>query len=266
MCTVVYPMATLGESFDDYLANRVAKDHRRALKKAQQMGLEFKPASLDHLREFYDTLLVPYARARHTERAHLPTWEDIEHVREHLSLHLLHEDGKPIAGYLLLQSRRHNSAELWRMGIDETLLADKKKLRAVGAAMDADALQQTMAQGLEKFSLGPTAPVLNAGELVNKRRWGCSLHTPEHYPRCQVAFTSARKFELLNHRPLVCVRAEEPYGLTAASQPAHLGAVQHTIKTGSGEKMGKFTVLHPVDYRPDIQHLGKGKIELRKVS
>ena len=222
-----------GASYASYIENHVAQDLRRALKKANALGIFIREGSLrDELRAFYDTLLVPFARARHGDRAHLPTWDQVEGCAHRATLYLAEREGAVIAGYLLLTSPIRSRGDLWRLGIHPKAYNDSAVFKAVNTALFAHGLRRVCELGFRTYGLGLTMPVMNQGGFVFKRRWGSHFRAGPGCTVCVMQFCSAKRAEILEARPIVAMRGHRLLGLVGLSHddPERFDAFRHCVR------------------------------------
>ncbi|MEZ4273319.1 MAG: hypothetical protein R3C68_18330 [Myxococcota bacterium] len=220
---------------DTFLSTQVSKDHRRALKRAHAWGLAVRQATTatDH-NYFYDTLLLPSIKRRHHKSAHVPSQQDYAKVAKSGEVFLFSHANITVGGYALLLSKRQSRAEVWRVGVHESV-TDGKLLRALNAQLDFHALGRAAELGMRTFSLGTTPPLLMGGLYGYKRRWGCSFVRAQDYPVLRVSFVSPRRRELLAHRPVLACSATGMYGLVGSvrGDAADLESIGHLASIAS---------------------------------
>lgn len=228
-----------------YLQKYVSKDHRRALKRADDLQLIIREVNFaQHIENFYHSMLIPSAQLRHGKKAHIPSLQGIQELNASYKLFLLAQHNRDIAGYLLLCSAKRKRAEIWRVGILPDVYDNDKLLKAINVSLDAHALKMALQRRYRTLSLGPTNPVLSDGLFGYKKRWGCTYVVGEH-TTLSVYLGTAAQHVVLKQRPLLLNAGSQVYGRMALSQNCNnpISEIQQLLDQAYFPNLQKLEVL-----------------------
>lgn len=202
---------TLTGSYADFAAN-LTKDHRRALKQSESLGLTCTPGDFSEVDDFYSSMLKPSAIHRYGPAAHVPSLGQVHRKRNALRFYWVVSQGERLAGGLVLHSVWRGRMELWRVGLAPRAWEDRKLSRLVYTALDAHTLRKAYELGSRVFSLGRSLPAVNDGLFLYKRRWGMDFVPNGSGGWVRFEAASERARSSLAKWPLVVWTAKVPEG------------------------------------------------------
>ncbi len=158
----------------DLIRSKGAKDDVRVVRK-----LQYEPRILtgeEHLREYYEDMLLPMVETRHKDNAHISQWDEVRSIFADGHLLGVYRDGAWVAAILIGNAGDKGvriASVGWRAG-DAQLLKDR-----VAAALFYHAILWAQEQGFETMNLGGSLPFVSDGPLNFKLKWGADLRAPE---------------------------------------------------------------------------------------
>jgi hypothetical protein len=192
-------VASIGQDFDAYVRAASNKQHRQEIAKAERAGLRLAESrDASDLRRFYDEAMVPYARASHGDTAHVPSWEECLSKLPRGRLYIVSDENDALlAGTFTLVEDGGQTLRLWRAGVVEPLLADRKRLNLVRTFMNAGMVRDACIRGMTRVHFGKSPPLPTHGEYYYKTKWGAQPTPSPDYPLTHWRACSERGQRLL---------------------------------------------------------------------
>jgi hypothetical protein len=208
---------------EEVAARRLRSDHTvtSAYARFKRQGFVVRqrsgPADLD---QFYDTMYLPFARARFGEAASPLSRAVLRRSLACGTISWLDWDGRPVAAGL---SERHGTV-LHAIAAGTSLeLATAREAHVLSAVRVANS-NLAMDTGCEWIGLGGCMPWLTDGALQNKRHWGAGLvHRPELHRMLLASWTrwTPAAAALLDLAP-VCRHGSGTFAVTTAAPHGQL--------------------------------------------
>jgi hypothetical protein len=168
----LHALVPLGRPLDDIVA-RYDRELRRTLHKHRSRYTFTQVTDAAAIERFDREMLIPYARARHRERAVIPRLDDVLTMAlETGHLHLACCDGVPVACHLadVLERGGQRHFITSRFGYPAAVFEDPKQLREVKAMNTYLALEWSHANGFDFYDMGSAPARPSDGLLQWKRR------------------------------------------------------------------------------------------------
>jgi hypothetical protein len=120
---------------------------------------------------FYDSMYVPFARARFEDAAVVRSREALRRRLRKGSLFWVEQAGRPVAGYLVERQGRVLHLLIFGTDLDPVLARELGLMSAIRLF----ATEHAAATGAEFLDLGGSLPWLRDGSLRSKHLWGANL-------------------------------------------------------------------------------------------
>lgn len=195
----------LGGSFDEQLLRVRSKPYRRVLRRARKQAAPWRVSrDEDNLRDFYDNLYVPLAKARFGEGASVSPYARLAStLRERGELLLVEHERAFVIGALLYRSPGARGTLFnWKYGVRSPWTLDGATLRGLTASLEVALLEHALARGDARVDFGLTPAVANEGVFVHKRRLGCDFTPLPRGPELFLRFSPGAEARVLERAPL----------------------------------------------------------------